>query len=222
MSFFLQQWPFFLLLDDQLTIISAGPSVTERLPSVVPGARFPDLFVIERPEAAREATYQAILEHRDVSYKVASIEKLADGCSLTLRGISVSYIPPSSSVPPSVPSQLSLVLSTSLSPTSNLSLSRSLPLPLSLSHGGFYVLSLLVTLRHTHPPLSPPSSLSPLLPRPRAPPLTHDFSPLSRILPSSLLPSLRPSLLIPRSNAMPQRKQPLNDAMPQQNIKPKP
>jgi hypothetical protein len=223
MSFFLQQWPFFLLLDDQLTIISAGPSVTERLPSVVPGARFPDLFVIERPEAARAATYQAILEHRDVSYKVASIEKLADGCSLTLRGISVSYIPRSSSVPPSVPSPLSLVFSPSLPPASSLSLSRSLPLPLSLCHGGFYVLSLPVTLRHMILPSLPlflPLSFAPSLSC--SPSLTHLLSPLSN--PALIPPALPPSVpnLIPRSNAMPQRKQPLNDAMPQQNLKPKP
>lgn len=191
MSFFLQQWPFFILLDDQLTIISAGPSVTERLPSVVPGACFSDLFVIERPEAARAATYQAILEHRDVSYKVASIEKLADGCSLTLRGISVSYTPPSSSIPLSHPPSISCSLR--LFPPPPISLFLALFLFPSPSPHAMFVLypSLTATCIFPSLPLFPPLSFAPSL---SCSP-SHAFSPLSRILPSSLLPSFRPSLL---------------------------
>ena len=84
MSFFLSQWPYFILMDDKLNILAVGPSLTKHAPSVVPGAHFQDLFYVERPKEAREASYDTFLEHSAVSYRV----KLAssEDKSLILRG----------------------------------------------------------------------------------------------------------------------------------------
>lgn len=86
MSFFLSQWPFFLLMDADMAIISAGPSLVERVPQALAGASFHDVFTVLRPEAARLASFATLKEHAKVSFRVASRSLIAGGKQLLLRG----------------------------------------------------------------------------------------------------------------------------------------
>jgi guanylate cyclase soluble subunit beta len=86
MSFFLSLWPFFVLTDAQMAVIAVGPALAERLPAAAPGAQFHDTFAVERPEAARDATYAVLHEHANVAFRVVSREAVAGGRPLALRG----------------------------------------------------------------------------------------------------------------------------------------
>lgn len=54
LTFFLKCWPFFILLDEDLRIVSCGPSLLEKVPDAVPGALLQDLFQVLRPIPAKE------------------------------------------------------------------------------------------------------------------------------------------------------------------------
>ena len=86
MCFFLSQWPFFLVMDGDMAIVAAGPALQQRVPEAVAGASFHDIFTVERPEAAREASFACIQEHATVSFRVLSRAAIAGGKQLLLRG----------------------------------------------------------------------------------------------------------------------------------------
>jgi guanylate cyclase soluble subunit beta len=86
MCFFLSQWPFFLVMDGDMAIVAAGPSLQQRVPEAVAGASFHDIFMVERPEAAREASFACVQEHANVSFRVLSRAAIAGGKQLLLRG----------------------------------------------------------------------------------------------------------------------------------------
>jgi guanylate cyclase soluble subunit beta len=86
MSFFLSQWPFFVLMNEDMTLIAAGSSLTQKVPSAVPGANFHDIFQIEMPEAAAKGSFADFKEHAHAPFKVRTVDLLVGGLPLVLRG----------------------------------------------------------------------------------------------------------------------------------------
>jgi len=86
MDFFLSQWPFFVLMNEDMTLIAAGPSLTQKVPSAVPGANFHDLFHIEMPEAAAKGSFADFKEHAHAPFRARSIDLVLGGSPLVLRG----------------------------------------------------------------------------------------------------------------------------------------
>ncbi|KAJ1490873.1 hypothetical protein T484DRAFT_1664823 [Baffinella frigidus] len=89
MSFFLQCWPFFMLLDSDMHITACGTSLHARIPEATEGGvRFADLFEVLRPHAAQEdVSFASFLLHTNVTFKVQSKEAIGkSGTKLVLRG----------------------------------------------------------------------------------------------------------------------------------------
>ncbi len=71
-------FPFYLVLDDQLTIAGVGPSLSELAPTCIPGSNFTDHFTLKRPQIAPSYAHlqrlcgnaiTACLSTRNLSFK---------------------------------------------------------------------------------------------------------------------------------------------------------
>ncbi|KAJ1484487.1 hypothetical protein T484DRAFT_1797080 [Baffinella frigidus] len=54
LSFLLRCWPFYILINQDMTIAACGLSLSERVPAVLHGGRFDEIFKVVRPLLAAE------------------------------------------------------------------------------------------------------------------------------------------------------------------------
>jgi hypothetical protein len=88
LRFLLKCWPFFVILDADMTITCCGPALSQRIPAAGQRGRFDEIFEVLRPVAAAEDfVFSALRRHNNVAYKVQSREPLArTNRKLVLRG----------------------------------------------------------------------------------------------------------------------------------------
>ena len=72
-GFLLDQWPFFLMMNENLDILAAGRSLLTKLPVVVPGTNFRDHFEVQRPATSRAASWDLFRKHNMVPYQVSVV-----------------------------------------------------------------------------------------------------------------------------------------------------
>lgn len=87
-TFFLKCWPFFIIFDNEMTMVACGPSLTIKLAAATPGAVLTDLFEVQRPLACKDDfTFESVVKHSNVTFRLASKGAAEAGKSeLVLRG----------------------------------------------------------------------------------------------------------------------------------------
>ena len=85
-KFFLKCWPYYMLMDREMTIIACGASLTGKVPGVKAGEKFSDHFKVVRPVSSSSAGFDCIAEHSNVTFKVEALTSEEGRRPIALRG----------------------------------------------------------------------------------------------------------------------------------------